>query len=66
MVDLPQRFVPTSSKLIRHASAVLQCGHDAPVVSVKFSPNLAYIASVDERGKLLIWQMLFQISVGIK
>lgn len=55
MVDLPQRFVPTSSKLIRHASAVLQCGHDAPVVSVKFSPNLAYIASVDEGGKLLIW-----------
>ena len=55
MVDLPQRFVPTSSKLIRHANAVLQCGHDAPVECVKFSPNLAYIASVDTKGKLLVW-----------
>ena len=55
MVDLPQRFVPTASKLIRHANAVLQCGHNAPVACVKFSPNSAYIASADAGGTLLIW-----------
>lgn len=55
MVDLPQRFVPTSSKSIQHANVVLQCGHNAPVVAVKFSPDLAYFASADARGIVLVW-----------
>lgn len=55
MVDLPHRFVPTTSKFVSPVRIVSQFGHGAAVTRVSFSPCLRYFASLDASGWLRIW-----------
>lgn len=55
MVDLPHRFVPTTSKFVSPVRIVSQFGHGAAVTRVSFSPCLRYFASLDATGWLRIW-----------
>ena len=55
MVDLPHRFVPTSSRFVSPVRIVPQCGHDTAICSVAFSPYSQYFASADNDGRVKIW-----------
>lgn len=55
MVDLPHRFVPTTSKFVSPVRIVSQYGHGAALTRVSFSPCLRYFASLDAEGWLRVW-----------
>lgn len=57
MVDLPHRFVPTTSKFVSPVRIVTQCGHGCRIVSVAFSPCSRFFASADEDGWVRIWSI---------
>ena len=55
MVDLPHRFVPTSSRFVSPVRIVPQCGHEHSITAVSFSPLSRYFASADSDGHVKIW-----------
>ncbi len=55
MVDLPQRFVPTTSRFVSPVRIVIQSGHAYAITAVAFSPCLNFFASVDCNGWARIW-----------
>ncbi|MBO4349876.1 MAG: WD40 repeat domain-containing protein [Proteobacteria bacterium] len=55
MVELPQRFVPTTSRFVSPVRIVIQSGHAYAITAVAFSPCLNYFASVDCMGWARIW-----------
>lgn len=57
MVNLPHRFVPTTSKFVSPVRIVSQYGHGAGITAVSFSPCTKYFASADEEGWLRIWSL---------
>ncbi|MBR4984407.1 MAG: hypothetical protein IKY83_01530 [Proteobacteria bacterium] len=65
MVDLPHRFVPTTSKFVSPVRIVSQYGHGAAVTALSFSPCLRFFASLDADGWLRIWMLETLDIVGI-
>lgn len=57
MVDLPHRFVPTSSQFISPVRIVMQNGHDDAIVAVAFSPCERFCASADAHREVKIWAL---------
>ena len=55
MVELPQRFVPTTSRFVSPVRIVVQSGHAHAIQAVAFSPCLNYFVSVDCKGWARIW-----------
>ena len=55
MVNLPQRFVPSSNQILSPAHLVSQTGHDTRITAVSFSPCLHFFASADADGWVKIW-----------
>ena len=55
MVDLPHRFVPTSSRFVSPVRIVTQCGHEHTITAVSFSPRSLFFASADSDGRIKIW-----------
>ena len=58
MVDLPRRFVPTSSRFVSPVRIVVQSGHEAGITAVAFSPCTRFFASADSSGCVKIWGLL--------
>ena len=56
-MELPHRFVPTTSKFVSPVTIVSQYGHAAAITAVAFSGDSQYFASADADGWARIWSL---------
>lgn len=56
-MELPHRFVPTTSKFVSPVKIVSQYGHSSGISSVAFSPDARFFASADREGWVRIWSL---------
>ncbi len=55
MIELPHRFVPTTSKFVNPVRIVAQTGHHGRIAALAYSPCHRYIAASDDDKVVKIW-----------